>query len=74
MPDLGIRGDTDASPNMVFEDLDAKVNGASFDFTDMTAVSATAARSLPPGFTLNIRAGKTSKYAVTSRMIWSTLR
>jgi hypothetical protein len=55
----------DASPNVVFEDLDPKVNGTSFDFTNMTAVSAIAAKSLQPGFTLNIRAGKAAKYAVT---------
>jgi hypothetical protein len=56
---------SDAWPNLVFEDLDPKVHANTFDFTDQGAVMATATKSLPPGFTLNIRAGRCGKYAVT---------
>jgi hypothetical protein len=54
-----------AQPNIVFEDLDPRVVGTRFDFTNQSVVMSIAAGSLPRGFILNVRAVRTMKYAVT---------
>lgn len=55
---------SDQWPNLVFEDLDPKVEANTFDFTDLGGVMKTATSSLSPGFSLNIRAGRSDGYAV----------
>jgi hypothetical protein len=54
-----------ASPSLIFEDLDPAVKANTLDFTSLSAVITAATSTMPPGYTLNISAGKSGMFMAT---------